>query len=188
MKKPKNRSYDVTVSYVRPSGGAPVSVEYEVTEVSSRNEAVRQARDALMNDARRKVSRIIDHVAIDKTPTPPKPQMIRAGQMVSVSIPFTGVVHHRDDGRVELLGPPIGPNGERSHRRMSREMLEELTGRPLEPAPRRTRTEIVSIYPSGEQYVAGSPVRNSSYGVKNLVQVRITRYVDNGELVSKEFV
>lgn len=38
--------------------------------------------------------------------------------------------------------------------------------------------EVVTLYPSGDIYVKGTPVRTSSFGVENLIQVEVTRQGD----------
>lgn len=49
------------------------------------------------------------------------------------------------------------------------------------------RVEYVSIYPNGGVYQrADGPVKSSSYGVENLIQIKITRR--GGRIVKKEFV
>ncbi len=47
-------------------------------------------------------------------------------------------------------------------------------------------TEVVTLYPNGGIYVKDTPVRTSSFGVENLIQVRVTRRGD--QIIKKELL
>lgn len=50
-----------------------------------------------------------------------------------------------------------------------------------------TEVEYLSLYPDGNTYTKrDGPVRTSSYGVENLIQIKVTRR--GGKIVNKEFV
>lgn len=63
---------------------------------------------------------------------------------------------------------------------------DHLRKRLVTNAPIQT-VEYVSIYPNGGVYQrADGPVKTSSYGVENLIQIRVTKLGD--QIVKKEFV
>lgn len=65
-------------------------------------------------------------------------------------------------------------------------------GNPLDqPAERAANeepvtVEIVALYPTGAIYVSGRPIGSSSYGVDQLIQVRVTRR--GGRIINKELL
>ncbi len=187
------KQFEVTIQYRRPSG-SETEVVYDVEAVSMRA-AKNECRKALAEDYRRKVEMIIKISAFDQTPNVPEPvrvadnrptnlqQLARAGDTVTVAIPITGILQHMPEGKVEIVG-----NGGQWRRRLTRERFEQVSGMKLEPAPPRTVVKYHVTYPDGTTYVQDYPTKSSSFGLDNLVQVRITRDADTGGLISREFV
>lgn len=187
-------TYDIAITYTRPSG-TDTQAFYSI-EAHTPRRAKQLARKELINDPKRRVASIVDVAVVGGTvtgrvaslhpfPYASLPKIIHAGEVLSIPRdPLVGRVRHWLNGKgIDL----IDDAGQRVAS-IRRDMVEERTGRTLEAAPPPVETKYHITYPTGETYVQDFPTKSSSYGVENLVIVKIVRQRGSGKLVSSEIV
>ena len=170
--------YRVHLTYYRPSGTTS-SVFYTV-EARSPSWAIVLAKAQAKSEPLRKIqswSKCSAGPLSDPPPFVAAPRPVEAGETITVPVsPITGVLEHTSDPDIIKVGGV----------RMRTGTVEAILGRKIAPKPPKVTVQYYALYPSQVCYGSDRPIRNSSYDLDQLVQVKVTRH--DGKIVNKEIV
>jgi hypothetical protein len=174
-------NFDVTIKYERKDRSVH-SRTFAVRDVSDQAAAADVALDRFRQGFRHRNSAVLDAIVRPWGPpnTPPRVTPVETVETVETGETVTVEV----TGKVEVCNDKVLLRTKAGQLiAFGKRYIEQQLGRPVGPV---VTTEFWSVYPNGNVYKGDRVIRNSSYDLNDIVQIRVTKH--DGKIVNKEFV